>query len=184
MAALYNTEMTGVYSGGLVYEYSEEGNDYGLVTISGTSVTEETAFTALAAAFSNTTNPTGDGGYKASGTASTCPTEDATWNVSEFTGSDLPAIPSGAVTYMSNGAGKGPGLAGTGSQDAGGASVGTASAGSGTVTATATNSASGTASATATKGAASSLMVAEMGFAPLIGTAVVFVSTLFGAALL
>jgi len=32
--------MTGVYSGGLVYEYSEEGNNYGLVTItSDTAVT-------------------------------------------------------------------------------------------------------------------------------------------------
>ena len=181
---MYNTEMTGVYSGGLVYEYSEEGNDYGLVTISGTSVTETSAFTALEAAFANTTSPSGDGGYKSSGTASTCPTEDATWNVSDFTGDSLPAIPSGAVIYMKDGAGTGPGLTGTGSQDAGGASSGTATAGSGTVTATATNSASGTASSTATKGAASSIRAGEMGFAPLICTAVVFVSTLFGAALL
>ncbi|KAK5131064.1 beta-glucanosyltransferase [Meristemomyces frigidus] len=189
VAALYNTEMTGVYSGGLVYEYSEEGNDYGLVTISGTTVTEGASYTALKTAYANTTNPTGDGGYRSTGESSTCPTESTVWDVTKFTGQELPAIPSGAVTYMSKGAGTGPGLSGSGSQDAGGASSGTASAGSGTVTATATNSAGATSSgaassASASAGAASSLMVGEMGFAPFVCTAVVFASTFFGAALL
>ena len=176
--------MTGVYSGGLVYEYSEEGNDFGLVTISGTTVTEGASFTALVTAFANTTAPSGDGGYKSTGTASTCPTEDDTWNVSEFTGSDLPSIPSGAETYMTSGAGTGPGLAGSGSQDAGGASSGTASAGSGTVTATATGSSSATGSASSSAGAASSLMVGDVGLAPFVCTAAVLVSTFLGATLL
>jgi len=47
VAALYNTEMTSVYSGGLVYEYSEEPNKFGLVSISGSSVTELPDFAAL-----------------------------------------------------------------------------------------------------------------------------------------
>ena len=55
--------MTGVYSGGLVYEYSEEGSKYGLVTIDGDDVTEGDDFTALKTAFAGTTNPSGDGGY-------------------------------------------------------------------------------------------------------------------------
>lgn len=33
VGAIYSSPMTGVFSGGLVYEYSEEPNDYGLVTI-------------------------------------------------------------------------------------------------------------------------------------------------------
>lgn len=31
--ALYSSQMTGVFSGGLIYEYSQEPNDYGLVTL-------------------------------------------------------------------------------------------------------------------------------------------------------
>lgn len=33
VGAIYSSPMTGVFSGGLVYEYSEEPNEYGLVTI-------------------------------------------------------------------------------------------------------------------------------------------------------
>jgi len=33
VAALYSDKMTGVFSGGLVYEYSQESNDYGLVEV-------------------------------------------------------------------------------------------------------------------------------------------------------
>jgi hypothetical protein len=94
VAALYNTEMTGVYSGGLVYEYSEEGSHYGLVTISGSTVTEGPDFAALQTAFKGTANPTGDGGYNSTGGASGCPAKSANWNV---TGDALPAIPSAAA---------------------------------------------------------------------------------------
>ena len=186
MAALYNTEMTGVYSGGLVYEYIEEGGSgFGLVTIdSTTGVTETAAFTALVNAFANTTDPSGDGGFKSSGVVSTCPTPDSTWDVTEFTGTALPAIPAKASNYGSTGAGKGPGLTGSGSQNAGDGSSGTASAGSGAVTATGTSSSGSTASASSSKGAASSLIVGEMSMAPFVCSAIVIISTLFGAALL
>ena len=94
VAALYNTEMTSVYSGGLVYEYSQEPSNYGLVTISGSSVTERPDFTALQSAFKATADPSGDGGYNSTGGASGCPAQSANWNV---TNDALPAIPSAAA---------------------------------------------------------------------------------------
>jgi hypothetical protein len=122
VAALYNTEMTSVYSGGLVYEYSEEGSKYGLVTInSDGTITEGADYAALKTALAGTAPPTGDGGYNSTGGASGCPAKSANWDVS---GDSLP--------------GKGFGLTGTGSQNAGGTSTGTATPGSGSVTATST----------------------------------------------
>jgi 1,3-beta-glucanosyltransferase GAS5 len=129
--------MTGVYSGGLVYEYSEEGSKFGLVTISSSgTVTEGADFAALKTALAGTSNPSGDGGYNSTGGASGCPAQSANWNV---TGDSLPAIPSAAAAMMKTGAGKGFGLTGTGSQNAGGTSTGTAAPGSGSVTATGTS---------------------------------------------
>jgi hypothetical protein len=181
VAALYNSEMTGVYSGGLVYEYSQEGNGYGLVTITDDStVTEGTQFTYLQTAFANTTNPTGDGGYNATGGASICPSSSSTWNV---TSDDLPAIPAGAVKYMSTGAGTGAGLTGTGSQNAGGSSTGTASAGSGSVTASATSS-SATGSATTTKKSSASTLQGPFEKSPFVVAFMAIVFTAMGAALL
>jgi hypothetical protein len=140
VSALYNTEMTGVFSGGLVYEYSQEGNGYGLVTISGDTVTPNSDFTYLQSAYAAQANPTGNGGASSTSAASTCPTQSSEWDVAN---DDLPAIPAAAEKYMSTGAGTGPGLNGPGSQNAGNSeteSTGTASAGSGTVTETATSS--------------------------------------------
>jgi hypothetical protein len=94
VSALYNTEMTAVYSGGLVYEYSEEGSKYGLVQISGSTVTELPDFSALMGAFKNTSDPTDGGGYNATGGASGCPPQSQNWDVSNDT---LPAMPSGAA---------------------------------------------------------------------------------------
>jgi hypothetical protein len=179
VASLYGTNMTPVYSGGLVYEYSQEANDYGLVTISGNSVTELPDFAALQTAYQNTPQPSGDGGYKSTGNPSTCPAQSSTW----LPASDaLPAIPAGAVKYLSQGAGPGPGLKGNngaGSQNAGGASTATATAGSGKVTATGS-----AASSTATKGAASSLRASDVTLAPFLCGLVVVLSSMFGAALL
>ncbi|CAD0113530.1 unnamed protein product [Aureobasidium uvarum] len=187
VSALYNQEMTGVYSGGLVYEYSEEGSDYGLVTISGSTVTPNGDFTYLQAAFSNNTAPSGDGGYHSDNTASTCPPASNTWNTGDFTGEDLPAIPSDAKKYMTSGAGTGPGLAGPGSQDAGTDNVATASAGSGSATRTASGSAStgsGASGSATHTGAASRVNMGEVSFAPLVMTGLVALSTLLGATLL
>ncbi|KAK4635537.1 1,3-beta-glucanosyltransferase gel1 [Fulvia fulva] len=176
VAALYGTDMTPVYSGGLVYEYSEEGSGYGLVTISGNTITPKSDFTALMSALSKTPPPQGDGGYKSDGTPSQCPTESSTWEVKDFTGQDLPAIPEGAEKYMKNGAGKGPGLSGTGSQNAGGESTGTAAPGSGSVSAVASGHAS-------SSSAANAIAMGEIGYAPFVCSGFVMLSTLFGMAL-
>ena len=173
--------MTPVYSGGLVYEYSQESNDYGLVTISGSSVSERPDFSALETAFKNTPMPSGDGGYKQNGAISQCPSQSSTW----LPGSDsLPAMPAGAVQYLNQGAGAGPGLKGNngdGSQNAGGASSATATVGSGAVTATGT---AGSASSTSSKGAAASMRAPEMSVAPFVCGLVVVLSSMIGASLL
>jgi len=179
VAALYNTEMTSVYSGGLVYEYSQEADNYGLVTLSGSSVSELPDFSALQTAFKATANPTGDGGYNSTGGASGCPAKSATWNV---TSDALPAIPSAAAAFMKSGAGTGVGLSGKGSQNSGGTSAGTASAGSGSVTASATG-ASGTATATGTKSAAP-LTVQPLSKAPMIIGFIVVGFSIMGASML
>lgn len=175
VAALYNSEMTNVYSGGLVYEYSQEESKYGLVQLNGNSVREFPDFTALKTAFAGTANPSGDGGYKSSGSASTCPPQSATWNV---TSDALPALPAPAAKFMKQGAGTGVGLTGAGSQNAGTQSSGTATAGSGSVSATST------ASSGKKSGAASGLRAPEMAVAPLVCGLVVVASTFFGAMLL
>jgi len=183
--------MSSVYSGGLVYEYSEEDSNYGLVKIDGDSVTENEDFQALMDKFKNNPSPEGDGGYKSDGSASPCPANSDSWDVTAFKDDELPAIPDGADKFMQDGAGKGPGLQGDGSQNAGGGSTATASAGSGSVTAVASNAASSSggsssdaADAAASSAGASSLIMGEMGKTPLICGAVVLISTLFGASLI
>lgn len=122
----------------------EEGNGYGLVTISDDTVTPNDDFTYLSSAYAAATNPSGDGGATSTSAATTCPTESSEWDVAN---DDLPAIPSLAADYMTTGAGEGPGLDGAGSQDAGDSeneSTGTATPGSGAVTATASPSSTST----------------------------------------
>nr|POE75576.1 1,3-beta-glucanosyltransferase gel1 [Quercus suber] len=183
VASIYGSDMMAVYSGALAYEYAEEGNGYGLVTISGDSVTELADFAALQTALAGT-NPSGDGGYTQNGAVSDCPVESDTWQVSDFTGSDLPAIPAKAATYMKNGAGTGPGLNGSGSQNAGGQSTGTATAGSGTFTPVSTKGAGSANKPDSTTNAANTLVLGELSVAPFVCTAVVFFSTLLGCTLL
>jgi len=165
--------MTAVYSGGLVYEYSQEESKYGLVTIDGSTITELADFTALQTAFKGTANPSGDGGYSSTQSTSTCPSKSSTWNV---TSDALPAIPSGALALMKTGAGTGAGLTGTGSQNAGGTSTGTAAPGSGSATTTAK-------AGSTSKGAATNVQAA-FDKAPLVVSGLVIMFTAFGASLL
>jgi len=177
VSALYSSQMTSVYSGGLVYEYSQEAAGYGLVQISGNSVSELDDFTSLQSAYKNTPVPTGDAGYKASGSASPCPAQGTHWQVNDATGDYLPVMPAGAQKYLTNGAGPGPGNNGnTGSQTAGGASTGFAMS-DGTST-----SSGGGSSATTSKAAAASVRVPEFAVAPFVAGAVVLLSSVFGGA--
>ena len=101
--------------------------------------------------------------------------------MTNFPGSALPAMPSGAVTFLKNGAGKGLGLTGDGSQNAGGGSSATQS---GAVSQTAyVSGGAGTATGTAT-GAAVALKAAPMGYGALWTVAAVFASALLGVVLL
>jgi hypothetical protein len=176
VASLYSTNMTGVYSGGLVYEYSQEESNYGLVKLDGNSITDRDDFKALKTAFAKTQNPSGDGGYKASGAASACPSKSKSWNVT-MSADQLPAYPKDAADLMKNGAGKGPGLSGDGSQDSGDSQVTLAGAADGAVT-------SGGANPKSSNGAAASLRSGDFSVAPYICGAVVLLSSLFGGSLL
>ncbi|CUS14719.1 unnamed protein product [Tuber aestivum] len=52
--ALYSEKMTGVFSGGLVYEFTQEANDYGLVTIKDENAEILGEFDSLSDAFAKT----------------------------------------------------------------------------------------------------------------------------------
>lgn len=170
IASLYSDQMTGVYSGGLVYEYSEEGSKYGLVELDGNSVKELPDFSALKDALANTTAPKGDGGYNSQGGPSPCPKKSDKWEV-DLKDDELPKLPQGADEFFKKGAGKGPGLAGPGSQEAGSSNENIGDAGAGTVT-----NNNGTQSGQKKKGAAASVRVggAEMAIVALVGAALLF----------
>lgn len=178
--SIYSTDMSSVYSGGLVYEYSMEDSKYGLVKISGSNVEELDDFTTLKNAYSNATDPSGDGGYKSSGSASKCPTDSDSWDVT-MKDDQLPKFPSGASDFLKNGAGDGPGLKGSGSQSSGSKETDLADAGAGAVTSGAAGGSTGTSSPST--GAASTMRPGEFSFAPLVMGAVVVVSSLFGGLL-
>ncbi|KAL3422605.1 1,3-beta-glucanosyltransferase gel1 [Phlyctema vagabunda] len=187
--ALYSDKMTSVYSGGLAYEYSVEENGYGLVEIDGDTLTVNSDYTALKEAFAATASPNGDGGYSSTTSASTCPPQSNTWNV---TSDALPAIPSKALEYSKTGAGDGPGLQGKGSQNSGDVSTGTATAGSGAATGTPTGSASsssgtsssGSSSSSGNSSSAANSLVSPSNSHAMIFSFVTVAFTFVGAALL
>ncbi|PGH27630.1 hypothetical protein AJ80_00643 [Polytolypa hystricis UAMH7299] len=171
--ALYSKEMTAVYSGGLVYEYTEEGSEYGVVKLSDKEAKELSGYKALKDALAKTKSPQGDGGYNKTSGPNECPKKNTpNWDVDNDA---LPTIPQLAKKYLTDGAGKGPGLKG-GSQNVGTKSSSTATAGSGSATgATATGTESGN--------AAAGLRAPELGLAPIFCSLVVCLSMVFGASL-
>ncbi|KAF7549909.1 hypothetical protein G7046_g8185 [Stylonectria norvegica] len=181
MGALMNSEMTSVYSGGLLYEFSVEDNDFGIVDIDGNSVTPSSEnpkeYGNFKSALSKYPVPTGDGGAASTTHSVACPTSEAVWQVNP---SLVPEMPQAAEKYFKNGAGAGPGLKGDGSQD---------SADSGTATASVTG---GEASPTGSSGASSTSDDSDsaapingpMNMAPLLVTGAAFFFALFGAAIL
>lgn len=179
VASLYSTSMSAVYSGGLVYEYSEEGSHYGLVTINGDSVSEDADYTALKTALAGASDPQGDGGYNKTGGADSCPAPSPpNWAVQN---DDVPSIPAPAQKYFTSGAGSGPGFSGSGSQGSGtpsSSNVTSSSSGSGTST-----SSSSSASSSSKSKAAVGPQAPQLFMAPILGSLVVVVSTLFGASL-
>jgi len=102
--AIYSTEMAKVFSGGLVYEFTQEVNKYGLVEFNNNTgkITPLSDFNALKEQFANVELPSGDGGSSTSGKASTCPTKSNLWQASDT----LPKFPQNAEIYIQNGGGK------------------------------------------------------------------------------
>ncbi|KAH8646819.1 Glucanosyltransferase-domain-containing protein [Xylariales sp. PMI_506] len=97
-ATLYSSEMNQVWSGGIAYEYFEEQNDFGLVTVSTTGVTPGTDFTALAKqikAVSNITTTTTLDSVTTDNTPRDCPavTGEGGWAAAEA----LPPTPNAAT---------------------------------------------------------------------------------------
>ncbi|AMD20723.1 HDL021Wp [Eremothecium sinecaudum] len=102
MEAIYSSKMSSVFSGALVYEYSEEPNHYGLVKIDGDKVTKLDDFQNLKNKYAEVKNPEGDGGYSESNKHSTCPeVKSGVWEASNV----LPDMPSAASALFKNGAG-------------------------------------------------------------------------------
>jgi len=122
IASLYSKNMTPVYSGGLVYEYTNETNNFGIVSINGNNVQELPEFSPLATAFRSNPPPTDGGGFNKDHAASKCPPQDFWWKIS---GEAIPDTPTKAQKYFKDGAGPGPGIktGDKGSQWAGSAST-------------------------------------------------------------
>lgn len=89
--ALYGDDMTGVWSGGIVYMYFQEANDYGLVSVDGDKVSKREDFSYYSSQIA-TVSPSGVNmaDYSASKTAAACPTEGTNWNAKS---SPLPPTP-------------------------------------------------------------------------------------------
>ena len=126
--ALMSPDMTHVYSGGLMYEYTYEANKFGIVKINGDKVEEMEEFAAFQKALKDNPAPSGLAGAQSTQKTSKCPAKDQYWFVDT---ESLPAFPKGAQKYLDNGAGKGPGLNGVGSQNSGPPKVEEAQPGSG-----------------------------------------------------
>lgn len=168
-------KMTGVYSGGLMYEYALEENGYGIAKLGpGSKVEEKPEFANFAKAMSKYPAPTGDGGFSKTTKAAACPTKDSNWLVDS---TKLPAMPEGAKKFMKDGAGTGPGLKGEGSQQAQGTSTGDAEPGSGSSTNTASPSSSESDSAAGTRS------IGPVDKAPFVVTALAMLFTFTGALL-
>lgn len=88
--ALYSDQMTKVWSGGIMYMYFQEANDYGLVTVSGGKVSKLPDFAAFSKQLANVApSNTPASEYSVTNTvAQACPTTGSSWAAS----SKLPPI--------------------------------------------------------------------------------------------
>ncbi|KAI5817510.1 beta-1,3-glucanosyltransferase [Pyronema omphalodes] len=100
--AIYGDQMTGVWSGGIVYMYFQEANEYGLVQVKNGEVTKLQDFENLKKQISSV-NPTGVSmsSYNPTNTKlSACPSENADWMASKV----LPPTPNQSLCNCMTGA--------------------------------------------------------------------------------
>jgi len=181
--ALMSDKMTGVYSGGLMYEYTMEENGYGIVNITkGKDITDQTGkrielpeFEAYKEALEEFPAPKGDGGYAKTTKAQECPPADDDWLVEN---ADLPEMPAEAKKYLEKGAGKGPGLDGPGSQWAGEATPSSGGAGTGSGSGSGSSSFS---TSSPTDNAAGFSVPGPINKGPFVVTGLALLFTLVGA---
>ncbi|KAG8677047.1 1,3-beta-glucanosyltransferase [Fusarium poae] len=171
---MMDSDMSSVYSGGLMYEYSLEDNDYGIVKIKGNTVQPEDEFDLFKSALSKYPAPTGAGGAAKASHGVECPKSESVWQVDP---SYLPEMPAQAEKYMKDGAGKGPGINGDGSHFDTDSGTATASVAVGTSTSTGDSSSSNS-DDDDDSGAAT------LGFGALYVTGAATFFTLFGTLLL
>jgi len=90
VGAIFGDNMTNVWSGGIVYMYFQEANDYGLVTVTGDTVSKLPDFTALSRQLAKATpSLTAASAYTPSNTvAQACPATGTAWAASD----NLPPI--------------------------------------------------------------------------------------------
>lgn len=80
--ALYSDQMTGVFSGGIVYMYHEEENDYGVVKVSGDSAKTLKNYNVLQTKLAAVEpSSTAMSAYKPTNTAAACPAVQENWKV-------------------------------------------------------------------------------------------------------
>lgn len=93
--ALYSDDMTGVISGGIVYMYFQEANDYGLVSVSGGQATTLKDYGALQTKMASV-NPssTSMDAYTPTNSPAACPDLASTWHVK---GESLPPTPDASL---------------------------------------------------------------------------------------
>lgn len=112
---IYSSKMTHVFSGGLVYEWTEESNNpnYGLVIVNNKEVSKKQDFFNLKEQYSRLNIPNDGGGYRIREGGNRCPEGAFSFNVY----SALPSIPRGTDKYFKNGAGPPLGLRPSGSRN-------------------------------------------------------------------
>ncbi|BFZ61538.1 Glycolipid anchored surface protein 4 precursor [Saitoella coloradoensis] len=94
VAALYGDQMNGVFSGGLIYEYNEEDNNYGLVNTDGDSAQLLQDYVNLQSAYANLSIPN----VTLSSTIATATTTLPSCSGLNLDNWTIPAVPSGAPT--------------------------------------------------------------------------------------
>ena len=99
VAALYGDNMTDVWSGGIVYEYFQETNDYGLVSLDGSSVSTLADFAYLSSALASISpSSIHSSDVTTKTTAIACPTAQTNWTAA----TNLPPTPQDSVCECLN----------------------------------------------------------------------------------